>query len=360
MSSTSVASSLVPGKDTLLELQLIGTLLSAIAYGIVVSLFLHCLALLVGNKKHLYTHRMRIFLIVYFVVMFLMSTVALGQGLVYIIRAIFRGLGRRTEQLTHLNEPLSIPLAVWGADGFMLWRCWILYYNIPWLNRFLLYGVLMLTTLASVGSNPNSHNHKASGTLFYLTPKLSASVHISPSTPIIVTVSMTTFVNFTLTALISMRLLYHQDTMRRILGPQYGSPYFRIIAMCVESCFLIVLTCVVYIVLFARDNKTAFNGCIIPLLLLPHVCVISPLMIVYQVARGKAVTTLRPSQVVTPDIGGNDAVVSKPIIFIRPLSTAFSGEDVATHEERRITIGSNLSPSSASRRLTISLPESHV
>ncbi|KAF8965536.1 hypothetical protein BDZ97DRAFT_1811174 [Flammula alnicola] len=318
-------SSLITARDSLLRLQLIGTVVSAIAYGFIVSLFLHCLALLVGNKKNSYTHRTRMFLIIYVVVMFLLSTVALVQSSVYITRAFFYGVDRASNLLTQTNEPLSLPIAVWGADGFMLWRCWVLYQNAPWFGRRPLCLVLMLlVSLASIGS----------GMLYYLTPQLATSALISPLTPILITISITTFVNFVLAGLIAGRLLYHQETMRRILGPQYGSPYMRVIVMCVESCFLIVVTCGAYVILFVRGNAATFNGCIIPLLLIPHICVISPLIIVYQVAKGRAVTTLRPSHVITPNIGDNvDMTMSKPVGFNHSLSSTTSEEVITPHEE---------------------------
>ncbi len=60
--------------------------------------------------------------------------------------------------------------------------------------------------------------------------------------------------------------------MRRILGAEYGSPYRRLIITCVESCILMLINSLAFVVLFAMEDgviKTA----IIPELLLPHICV---------------------------------------------------------------------------------------
>ncbi|KAF8965543.1 hypothetical protein BDZ97DRAFT_766639 [Flammula alnicola] len=285
------------GPDSLLQLQLIGALVSAIAYGLVVSLFFHSLALLVTSKKYTYSNRIRMFLITYIVVMFLLSTAALVQGMVYITIAVFSGVDISSHHLTKMNEPLTLPFTIWGADGFMLWRCFILYTNTTRVAHTILYGVLFLISLASIGS----------GILYYLIPELSTFTLVSPLTPTLITISITIFVNFTLTALVCGRLIHHQEGMRRVLGAQYSSPFMRIIVMCVESCVLIVVTCIVYVALFARGDKTTLNGCIIPLLLLPHICVLSPTLIVYHVAKGRAITTaVRPSHVATPNFRDED------------------------------------------------------
>ncbi len=52
----------------------------------------------------------------------------------------------------------------------------------------------------------------------------------------------------------------HQEGMRRVLGPQYGSPYLKLIVMCVESCFLIVVNSMAFVVLFASGDRTRFGG----------------------------------------------------------------------------------------------------
>lgn len=97
----------------------------------------------------------------------------------------------------------------------------------------------------------------------------------SPFTPSTITISITTSLNFLLTAIIAGRLLWHQETMRRILGKDYRSPYLRVIVMLVESCSLIVVTGIIFLALLARGDMKRFNGCVIPFLLLPHVCVSS-------------------------------------------------------------------------------------
>lgn len=106
-----------------------------------------------------------------------------------------------------------------------------------------------------------------------MSPALAVFANKPPLLATTMAISVSTVVNFILTALICGRLWFHQEGMRRVLGPQYGSPYMRVIVMCSASCLLIVVTSLAYIALFAISDQNKSNGSVIPLLLLPHVCV---------------------------------------------------------------------------------------
>ena len=95
--------------------------------------------------------------------------------------------------------------------------------------------------------------------------------------------------------------------------------YSKVIAMCVESSALIVILGGLCIVLGFLNA----NGLFVPLLLFPHICVgglefydmwciskffsfmllqvISPLLIVYRVAKGRAMTTTIPKAMGSQD-----------------------------------------------------------
>jgi hypothetical protein len=112
----------------------------------------------------------------------------------------------------------------------------------------------------------------------------------------------TTFVNLVLSLLIFSRLIYYQRYISKTLGSAHGSPYLKVITMCVESCALIVVFSTTNIVMI-MTNDTSY---LIPFLLFPHICVswfsssrvteselidrkvISPLLIVYRVAIGRS------------------------------------------------------------------------
>jgi hypothetical protein len=142
-----------------------------------------------------------------------------------------------------------------------------------------------------------------------------ALFYFSRSTSVFAVALLST-ANITLASLIILRLVRHQRHVRKVLGAEHGSPYFTVITMCIESSALIVIFSAVYIVIvLMRPIQT--GSVFAPLLLLPHICVgglgsydflctsriffvrniiqvISPLLIVYRVAKGRTTTTTLP------------------------------------------------------------------
>ena len=57
----------------------------------------------------------------------------------------------------------------------------------------------------------------------------------------ILSLSLSTLVNFILAVLIASRLVYHRRYIRNTLGVEHGSPYTNIITMCVDSSALMVI-----------------------------------------------------------------------------------------------------------------------
>jgi len=92
------------------------------------------------------------------------------------------------------------------------------------------------------------------------------------STFVLWIVSLSTFVNIILAFLIILRLVHHQQHIRKVLGAEHGSPYSKVITMCVESSALIVIVGGAYVVLCFRPGW-ANGSVIVPFLLLPHICV---------------------------------------------------------------------------------------
>ena len=113
------------------------------------------------------------------------------------------------------------------------------------------------------------------GILYYLAPQLSAFAKIPPFLAPAILISTFTLVTLTLTALVCGRLWFHQQEMRRTLGPQYGSPYKKTIIMCTLSCILIAVPSLAYVILFSIEDSAKASTSIIPLLILPHICVSS-------------------------------------------------------------------------------------
>ncbi|KDR68148.1 hypothetical protein GALMADRAFT_146631 [Galerina marginata CBS 339.88] len=237
-----------------------------------------------------------------------MSTVSMVMELVYIYEPwpnMVPGHIFSEDSLFYDGIPILLPFMVWGADGFMLWRCWVLYQDTSKAARIVLFCVLAVISLISVGGGLLFYlyvevirlGHGDSGGVFFRWLSLndgSTTVQIL-TTPI---------VNSILAGLIVGRLLYHQHYLRKVLGVGYGSPYTRIMMICVESSALII----------ASGAVAAFGNLLYPhwiyedaapgtyvsytaLLLLPHICAISPFLIVYRVAHGRAATILPKSEI---------------------------------------------------------------
>jgi hypothetical protein len=107
---------LIPGPDVYLELRMLGTIISAIAYGIVITLSGNCF-LLLQKKRGTYSNRMRLFLLIYVTIMLLLSTLAIIQSILGITLLIFQNVDL---PLLVGSSPATLPLAIWGADGFMV------------------------------------------------------------------------------------------------------------------------------------------------------------------------------------------------------------------------------------------------
>ena len=106
--------SLVPGPDVYLEFRMLGTIISAIAYGIVIVLSGNCFLLLV-KQGGIYSNRMRLFLLIYVTVMLILSTLAIILSIWESMLLIFQGVDPPVGA-----APPTLPLAIWGADGFMV------------------------------------------------------------------------------------------------------------------------------------------------------------------------------------------------------------------------------------------------
>ena len=156
-------------------------------------------------------------------------------------------------------------------------------------NRTILNLILFIAGCLSVGELKNYISNRlsnavcnvpyfvGSGILYYSASNIPIflSKHSPPLLPTAITICISAINNLILTSLIAGRLWFHQKSMRRKLGSEYGSPYRRIIIICVESCVLLLINSLAFVVLFAMEDgviKTA----IIPELLLPHICVRTP------------------------------------------------------------------------------------
>ncbi|KAF8802663.1 hypothetical protein BYT27DRAFT_7029132, partial [Phlegmacium glaucopus] len=158
-------------------------------------------------------------------------------------------------------------LANWGADGFMLWRCAMLYEGISPRRRIALIAALVFMALSSLGMSPSGILNIILGMTYAMT-------------------GVTVILNIFTAVLITFRILYFERYMHKAMGVERNSPYMTVVIICVESSTLIILFSLIYFVLYFQQTNTID----LPMQLLVHVYVLSPLLIVYRVARGRAVT----------------------------------------------------------------------
>ena len=147
-----------------LKVRLLGSIFSAVAYGIVIVLSGNCFQLL-QNKRSIYSNRMRILLLIYIMVMFLLSTWALIQSICQFMEFISL---RDVLPLYFTFLSIAIPPVIWGADGFMVrilifhqeqiftmqlqvWRCVVLYQDVSRAPRIVIIVLLSFISLASFG-----------------------------------------------------------------------------------------------------------------------------------------------------------------------------------------------------------------
>ncbi|CAA7270077.1 unnamed protein product [Cyclocybe aegerita] len=256
-----------------------GLVLSGIVYGIVATLFFDCLRLLIQKKTSLSCRR-RLLFITYISMMFLASTAAVVLGSISVIRWP-PGVGKIFSQ--HVFGPYVF--ALWGADGMMIWRCLVLYADTRRIFFRMLQFVLGALALASL----------ACGVLYFILPLRMANTDSRVPIFLVALPELTTLTNTILASLVAFRLLWHQRRTRRVLGETYGTPYTRIVNICMESCLLIVLFNIALTVLFLKESGPAT---VIVELLITHVSVLSPLFVFHRVAQGTdAVTSIQTQDI---------------------------------------------------------------
>ena len=101
-----------------LEYQLVGIVISSVCYGVVVVLSGNCFFLLQKKRGVGYTKRLRLFLLTYVAVMFLLSTSWILLSTFARTQLIRMALKLHTINVNWI--PAMIPLIIWGGDGFMV------------------------------------------------------------------------------------------------------------------------------------------------------------------------------------------------------------------------------------------------
>ncbi|KDR68144.1 hypothetical protein GALMADRAFT_146628 [Galerina marginata CBS 339.88] len=287
------------------ELKMLSAMISSIAYGIVLYLYVVCLQALSEHSTK-YSKQKRWFLLGYITVMLLLSTTSILEDILICMADIFNLAPYFPRFWFSLNNndlevlpPLSVfPFSIWAADGFMMWRCAVLYRGISKFSRRLLLGILSSLFIVSLAFGSMTF------AFFQINPNITSFYYGGPLGPqwILVLMAVSASFNATLSTLIVLRIRYHQSYIQKALGTAHRTLYNRVIIICVESCALIATFEVVYLILFFQ-NILGGVASWYPSYLLPHICVISPLLMVYRVASGtEATTTVNVSEVVDGEI----------------------------------------------------------
>ena len=146
-----------------LQLKVLGTFISAFAYGIVSVLSGNCIYLL-QKKRGTQSYRIRILLLIYVTVMLLFSTLTLFQSICQVIGFMFPP---EILPIGLMYFPISLILTIWGENGFMvrisiphqeqrftvlqIWRCVVLYQDTSNRPRILITVLLSLLSMVSLG-----------------------------------------------------------------------------------------------------------------------------------------------------------------------------------------------------------------
>ncbi|KJA17539.1 hypothetical protein HYPSUDRAFT_1014773 [Hypholoma sublateritium FD-334 SS-4] len=283
---------------TLLRARVLGNTLAAIAYGFSILLFLTCLKHLRRKKTYFHGQRQKWGLYVYITAVIILGSAAFLQNTIYatVTSSFVRPerINSLMDTLSAFGAPLPSLFIIWAADGLMFYRTVVLYHGIPTVKRFVLLSIPGSLFMASVGGGAfllitagrlSFENSLVVELLFVGRgdPGVSSFVMVG-----VCVVGATFGSNIVLCLLIVVRLHHHQKRIESVLGKKRGSPYRRIMVMCVESCAFIVAIVFLGGILWGAAGLTYS---IISLMLLPQACSISAIMLVSRVARGRAVDT---------------------------------------------------------------------
>ncbi|KAF8175848.1 hypothetical protein BJ912DRAFT_706025 [Pholiota molesta] len=264
----------------------IGGYLKELLYLTVANTILWCIVIALASNtlratvkaKHIHSPRARRLLVIYISVMTIVSTISLGLMIQYTHKTLFSPFDGGIDARRHLETLISstlfvtLPFAVFGADGLMVWRCWVLYNGVQRLLKFTLFCILIILLFVSLAT-----------IVWMYMPFINILLSVLPL------LGATVMTNLLLSALILSRLLGHERWMKKTLGvheKSSASPLRRIITICVESCGLII-ACGLFVLAVIWHDST-LNLLAIPLTFLPHICAISPFLIIIRVANGRA------------------------------------------------------------------------
>jgi len=253
-------------------------MLSIALYGVAFTLCLACLDLLRKSKNPLQQRSNKI-IMVYVAVMLAVSTASVVSNIFLVIKAMFSP-GTYDGDIHGVTGTVCIVLSNWGADGYLLRRCALLYGGTTVLYRRVILAVISIMGLMVFGAGVTC---------------LSMALHYNATANLtIFGVTCTSLlVNLVITTLIITRIVSFIKTIRATLDRKHWSKYSHIVSIVIESAALIVVFCLAYVVLtLALPIKGRFPleslSALVPMMSMTQIYVIAPCIIIYRVARGEA------------------------------------------------------------------------
>ncbi|KAF4610038.1 hypothetical protein D9613_010489 [Agrocybe pediades] len=138
----------------------------------------------------------------------------------------------------------------------------------------------------------------ASGILYYTSQVKDAAAAgcLEQALPLVALTWLTPIVNIILAGLLSARIFRMQTNLSELLGSSMSqqSRYTRIAMICIESSALIVVVGMACTVTPNESTPPAWAA--FPSFLFPHICVISPVLIIYRVAQGRSVEVMESTR----------------------------------------------------------------
>ncbi|KAF8154131.1 hypothetical protein B0H34DRAFT_809697 [Crassisporium funariophilum] len=212
------------------------------------------------------------------------------ENLLFICLQLY-SVGSNTRNTRLDIQYVCILLLNWGADGCLMWRCAMIYKGGSKHTRrvckvfiLLLICLLFVVSVTVVVKDfiPASRVVNHDGKYFFIFIFTSLSI------------------NFTITSMIVLRLVYYNWSLKKYLGPNCAVSYTGIIAMMVDSAALIVVFDAAFVITTRITGQVSRES---PLLIENYsmVYTLAPLSIIYRVAQAR---TLQPSssKLSIPDI----------------------------------------------------------
>jgi len=290
-----------------------GAIITAIAYGVAVSLCFLSFHLLIREKNRL-VFRRRLPLFFYITASFILGTLHMISVAAFTQMAFIddRNYPGGPDAFETYIYPIpvgdvgrvALVLSNWLSDALVVWRVKVIYQTcgVPmWIVMF--FPCLLLAGSVALGivflievltTNPYSTNG-----INFTVPYFSLSLGL----------------NIILTIAIVLRLLRFRYYMVSVLGPYYGTWYTSTASMVIESAALSSAACISFLVLFGLENAVAK----VFMQSLNQFQIIASLLIVFRVAQGKGWTEDTAMEVMS--VRGLDPSSSTVVKMVRSASS---------------------------------------